>query len=371
VKKIAIILTALLTIAACGQLKSTDKIKNNENMGATIFTDNIKEYRYYFEGAGEVAINSVELKEGELTSQYSYTSGNEDRVGTNQLKLQSNGNYSGKWKTTANNGNVYGGNVWLKFNADGTANGKWTWDGMPGDYEIRIDTIKQTKMENRTYFTSFLYFKEGGKEQLKEFQEKAASLFTKYDMRIEYVLMITKKGEIGEAKNLIEQPDHIQVFSLPSIELFQQYATNPEYLELSKIRDDGLRKFNVTIGDLSDIGSLKTNSTTPINERMYALAFINFKENGKEGLMEFNKKGVESGLYEKYGMHLDEVIIPKMSKAIIGELDYETPQMILAFYLDDIKKMPAYLDDPTYKKIAPLRDNGLESYHFFMGKKIE
>jgi len=367
-----IVLAVLMMLTSCGQSKNSEKTKNMRNIGTTIFADNSKEYQYYFEGAGMVTINSVELKEGEIISKYSYTSRNEDRTGTNRLMLQGDGNYSGKWRTTANNGNIYEGNLWLKFNDDGTANGKWIWDGMPGDYEIRIDKIKQTEMENRVYFTSFLYFNEGGFEKFQEFQEKAEDLFEKYDLRMEHALNIVKKGEIGEVKNSIEQPDRINVFSLPSMELFQKMAVDDEYQELAKIRDAGLRKFNATLGGLNEMsGALKIPSNTPVKDRMYALAFINFKENGKDGLIEFSKKGVESGLYEKYGMHLDEIIIPKMSKAIIGELDYENPQMILTFYLDDIKKMPAYLDDPTYKEIAPLRDKGLESYYFFMGKKIE
>jgi len=364
-------LATLTMLGLCGQAKNTYKIKSTETMGTQLFVNNAKEYQYYFEGAGMVTINSAEQEDGELTSRYSYTSGSEERIGTNRFELQNDGTYNGKWKTTADNGNVYEGGVWLKFDADGTAAGKWTWDGMPGSYEIRIDKMEQVKTEDRAYFTTFFYFKEGGIIQLKNYQNQAANLFNRYDMRIEHTLTVVRKGQIGSVENSIEQPDQIQVFSLPSMESFQKYAADPEYLELSKIRDAGLRKFSVTIGTLNNIDNLRTCSTTPIGERMYALAFINFNDNGQSGLMEFNKQGVESGLYEKYGMHLDQVIVPKMSKAIIGELDYESPQMILVFYLDDIAKMPAYLDDPTYKEIAPLRDNSLESYRFFMGKKMK
>jgi uncharacterized protein (DUF1330 family) len=234
------------------------------------------------------------------------------------------------------------------------------------------NTIKREEMEPRVYFTSFLYFNEDGQEKFQEFQKMSTDLFEKYDLHIEHALNILKKGEIGEDKNTIEQPDRINIFSLPSMEAFQKMAADPEYQQLAKIRDAGLLKFSATLNGNNNISSsLKIGSNTPIQNRMYALAFINFKEYGKEGLMEFNKQGIEKGLYEKYGMHLEMIITPKMSKAIIGELDYETPEMIFVFYLDDITKMPAYLADPIYNELAPLRDDGLKSYHFFMGKKLE
>jgi hypothetical protein len=117
---------------------------NTDDIGAKKFCNNMQQYAYYIEGPGVVNFKSAQLKNGTLTTEYYYFSEGENRTGMSSHQLQNDGKYVGDWKTTADNSNVYEGKSWLKFNADGTASGRWTWNGMPNDYEIRIDKVKSS-----------------------------------------------------------------------------------------------------------------------------------------------------------------------------------------------------------------------------------
>lgn len=107
--------------------------------GVELFLKNHTNYSYFIEGVGAVKIDNATLKGKKLTTAYHYFSAGENRKGNSSHKLQDDGTYKGTWKTIATNGNSYQGTSQYKFNLDGTASGKWDWEGMPGNYEIRID----------------------------------------------------------------------------------------------------------------------------------------------------------------------------------------------------------------------------------------
>lgn len=136
-------LAVMLVLLSCSAFSSPD-MPNTDTVGANKFHKNLQQYAYYIEGAGVVNFTTTSLKNGKLTTEYYYFSEGENRTGISSHQLQKDGKYVGDWKTSADNGNVYEGKSWLKFNVDGTASGRWTWKGMPGDYEVRIDKIRSS-----------------------------------------------------------------------------------------------------------------------------------------------------------------------------------------------------------------------------------
>ena len=138
------IIVGIVSLTMLGTLLSKNPYSNlatPTTKGENKFLNNLQQYAYYIEGVGAVNFKTATLKDGKLTTEYYYFSEGENRTGMSSHQLQENGKYVGNWKTTADNGNVYEGKSWLRFNKDGTASGEWTWKGMPGEYEIRIDKI--------------------------------------------------------------------------------------------------------------------------------------------------------------------------------------------------------------------------------------
>ena len=131
-------LSLLGVLLSCNTF-SNSALQNTNTIGANKFQKNLQQYVYYIEGVGVVNFKTANLKNGKLTTEYYYFSEGENRTGQSSHQLQNNGKYVGNWITTADNGNIYKGKSWIKFNLNGTASGRWTWKGMPSDYEIRID----------------------------------------------------------------------------------------------------------------------------------------------------------------------------------------------------------------------------------------
>ena len=219
---------------------------------------------------------------------------------------------------------------------------------------------------NKITFVSFLYFKEGGIKKLEEFQAKADLYFKKYGIEILYQYQPISKGQIGANQNNIEQPDMIQIFTAESMANFQTYMADEDVKKLAEIRNSGLRKMNVSFGtetQTTDIISASAKNAS------HGIALVNFKDSlGYDQLIEFNQKGKSSGLFSKYGIHAENFVKIIKSMPAIGELDYQQPELIVIFGADDATKMKEYVADSAYQKLAPIRDNALNSYHFFMCK---
>ena len=215
-------------------------------------------------------------------------------------------------------------------------------------------------------FISFLYFKEGGMQNLKEFQEKANPNFKKYGIEILHQYQPLSKGQIGAIPNNIEQPDIIQIFTAESMANFQSYMADEEVKKLAEIRNSGLRKMTVSFGTETQTMDIITASA---KNALHGIALVNFKDSlGYDQLIEFNQQGQSSGLFSKYGIHAENFVKIIKSMPATGELDYQQPELIVIFGVDDASKMKDYIADSNYQKIAPIRDNALKSYHFFMCK---
>lgn len=349
------LLTTLLSVIMMNSTDPTFKI-----------IEHPEDFEWYFEGIGAVPITKVYLeKDSSFSTEYTYDFGGEKRVGKNTFHKNSSGEYQGTWKTISSNGNCYEGELTLIFNVDGTAKGKWTWKGMNGKWNINL--LKKDKMNNdKITFISFLYFKEGGKQNLEEFQEKANPYFKKYGIEILHQYQPISKGQIGDIQNNLEQPDMIQIFTAESMADFQAYLADEEVKKLAEIRNSGLRKMNVSFGS-----EIQTSDIITASEKnaLHGIALVNFKDSlGFDQIIEFNQKGQSSGLFSKYGIHAENFVKIMKSMPAIGELDYQQPELIVIFGVDDASKMKDYIADSDYQKIAPLRDNALKSYLFFMCK---
>lgn len=327
---------------------------------------NPKQFEWYFEGAGIAQINKAYLeKDGSISTEYSYESGGEKRTGKNTFHKNSSGKYVGHWKTIGNTGNQYEGELTLEVNVDGTATGNWTWKGTNGKWNIKL-LKKKTMNKNKLTFVSFLYFKEGGIQKLEEFQSKAKPYFEKYGIEILHQYQPVSKGQIGAVQNDIEQPNMVQIFTAESMESFQAYMADENVKQLAEIRNSGLTKMNVSFGPEMETEGIITASAS---NALHGVALVSFKEsNGMDQLIEFNRQGKESGLFSKYGIHSENFIKIMKSMPAIGELDYQQPEFIVIFGVDDPSKMKDYISDNEYLKLAPIRDNALKSYQFFMCK---
>ncbi|MCB0649090.1 MAG: hypothetical protein KDC49_20610 [Saprospiraceae bacterium] len=215
-------------------------------------------------------------------------------------------------------------------------------------------------------FISFLYFKEGGMHNLEEFQAKAKPYFKQYGVEILHKYHPVSKGQIGGIANQIEQPDMIQIFSTESLANFQSYLADEDVKKLAEIRNQGLRKMSVSFGSEIQAAEIITASE---KNALHGIALVNFKDSlGYERLIEFNQKGHYSGLFAKYGIHAEYFVKIMKSMSAIGDLDYQQPELIVIFGVDDAAKMKDYIADSNYQKIAPIRDNAIHSYQFFMCK---
>lgn len=215
-------------------------------------------------------------------------------------------------------------------------------------------------------FISFLYFREDGMQNLEAFQTKADPYFKKYGIEILHQYQPVSKGQIGVNQNIIEQPDMIQIFTAESMANFQSYMADEAVKKLAEIRNAGLRKMNVSFGTEIQTTDIITASA---KNALHGIALVNFKDSlGYDQIIEFNQKGQSSGLFSNYGIHAENFVKIMKSMPAIGELDYQQPELIVIFGVDDASKMKEYIADSNYQKIAPIRDNALSSYHFFMCK---
>ncbi len=217
-------------------------------------------------------------------------------------------------------------------------------------------------VKNQIIGTMFFYFGEQGRMPMDEFDAAMRSVFQKYGIKLREFKPVSK-GQIGEVMNSIEQPDLIIIFSAEDMASFQSYLNDQETLRLGKIRQLGMRKIIAIIGNATDADELLSRASTTA---LHSLALVNFKdEMGLINLVEFNRQGVQSGLFRRYGIHPEQFILPLKVIELKGEAGFETPELIVQFGMDDPSKLKDYINDPEYLRLAPLRDAHLKNYRFF------
>lgn len=216
----------------------------------------------------------------------------------------------------------------------------------------------------RFTLTMLMALQPDGAAALAAFRQAAGPLLARHDVRIERVLRIHGKGQIV-GSNDFEQPDLIQQISLPSPEAFKAYVADPEYLALAPARDAGLRRLSVCVGPSLDVSAIATPGQGEPATRLYGVGLVRFKPGGEAGLDAFNRQA--QPLFARHGMHVESMQHVMQVMTPVGTSSGLAPQRVVVFFLDDASCLPAYASDPEYRQLAPLRDNGLERYDFFLG----
>ncbi|MFS4492193.1 hypothetical protein [Maribacter sp. 2308TA10-17] len=135
-KKASIVLVFLSIFLHSCNTKAQNTMKQSE-FAETFITD-FKAYEMDIQAAGIASIPVARLSEGKtLYIEYVYASGGENRNGKMTLMLNPKSKrFEGGWKTLADNGNSYEGDMYFVFTADGQASGFYTFGG--ADYKITI-----------------------------------------------------------------------------------------------------------------------------------------------------------------------------------------------------------------------------------------
>lgn len=135
-KKVQILLILLIVILSSCNIKAQNKMEQNEFVKT--FISDFENHKMDIQSAGIANIPKATLSEqDELYIEYSYRSEGENRNGKMTLLLNSETKrFEGSWKTIADNGNVYQGDLYFVFENDGQAKGFYQFGGI--DYKIAI-----------------------------------------------------------------------------------------------------------------------------------------------------------------------------------------------------------------------------------------
>lgn len=221
---------------------------------------------------------------------------------------------------------------------------------------------------NPFMISMMIWVKPEGEKGLSEFKIKATPLFVKYGIKIERVVKIQNKGQIV-GQNLWDTPTLIQIISASSSESFQQYLQDPEYIKLAPLRDQAVEKIVASMGPSIDVSQFNPKSDSELKNRFYGVGFVKFKEAGRSGLLNFNLKAAK--VFKRHGMHVESMFDVKVSKVAVGK-DFSSfsPELVVTFFLDNQASMKDYISDPEYQSLTSIRDEGLETYDFFVGNKV-
>jgi uncharacterized protein (DUF1330 family) len=217
---------------------------------------------------------------------------------------------------------------------------------------------------SRFTLTMLVSLQPGGGAALAAFRQASGPLLARHDVRIERVIRIHGKGQIV-GSNDFEQPDLIQQISLPSAEAFKAYVADPEYQALAPARDAGIRRMTACAGPALDVSAIATPGQGEVAARLYGVGLVRFKTAGEAGLDAFNRQA--QPLFARHGMHVESMQQVMQVMTPVGTSEGLAPQRVVVFFLDDAARLPAYAADPEYRHLAPLRDDGLVRYDFFLG----
>lgn len=236
---------------------------------------------------------------------------------------------------------------------------------MTTDAQTPDSDAAQDQTETPRFTMAMLvWLKPDGVALMAEFRDRAAPLFARYDLRVERQLAIAGKSQIvGE--NRFEQPDSIQLLSFPSAAAFESYVSDPQYVAAARHWDSGVRRMTIMSGFPLDLGRLCTPGVGPAHTRLYGVGLARFLPNGESGMDAFNEQA--QGLFARHGMHLETVLKIGQVMTPIGAAEDMNPERIVVFFLDQASALKGYAADPEYLELAPLRDDGLETYDLFLG----
>ncbi|WP_282122503.1 DUF1330 domain-containing protein [Algibacter mikhailovii] len=203
---------------------------------------------------------------------------------------------------------------------------------------------------------ALMYIKDGEESRFEKYKKKGGAILKKYGGKIERIIKPTMLAE-GE----MEIPDEIHFASYPSIEAFNQFNEDPEFI---KIRNE------YAIPALKDI-SIFTSKNTNFEfkkevgdtSKTYGVALIYFNE-GEKYIKQFEDYHDEvCAIMPEFGTHFERFIAPFQSKGNI-----EQPDEIHRFYFDSMEGLQQMGTDERMQALFPKRDASLKNLYFFIGE---
>ena len=203
---------------------------------------------------------------------------------------------------------------------------------------------------------ALVYLKEGEKARFEEYKKKGGALLEKYGGKIERIIQPKMLVEGN-----LELPDEIHFASYPSIEVFNKFNEDPEFV---KIRNEYAVP---AIKDISIFTSRNTNfefkKETGDKTKTFGVALVYFN-NGEKYVKQFEEYHDEvCAIMPEFGTHFERFIAPFQSK---GNL--EKPDEIHRFYFDSMEGLQKMGTDERMKSLFPKRDASLKNLYFFIGE---
>ncbi|SEL49405.1 protein of unknown function [Aquimarina amphilecti] len=203
---------------------------------------------------------------------------------------------------------------------------------------------------------ALVYLKEGEEARFEKYKKKGGAILKKYGGKIERII---KPKMLAEGK--LEMPDEIHFASYPSIEVFNKFNEDPEFV---KIRTE------YAIPALKDI-SIFTSKNTDFQfqqdvgdkTKTYGVALIYFNEGEKykKQFEDYHDEVCE--IMPEFGTHFERFITPFQSKGSVAQ-----PDEIHRFYFDSMEGLQQMGTDERMQALFPKRDASLKNLYFFIGE---
>jgi len=222
---------------------------------------------------------------------------------------------------------------------------------------INTKHLEKVKTKNQEIVNvALIYIKDGEEARFEEYKKKGGAILEKYDGKIERIIKPTMLAE-GD----LELPNEIHFARYPSIEVFNKFNEDPEFI---KIRNE------YAIPALKDISIFTSRNTdfkfkkeTGDKRKTYGVAFIYFNE-GEQFAKQFAEYHDDvCEIMPEFGTHFERFIAPFQSKGTI-----EQPDEIHRFYFDSMEGLQQMGTDERMKALFPKRDASLKNLYFFIGE---
>lgn len=223
--------------------------------------------------------------------------------------------------------------------------------------KIQNSKNKTEKMETKNQEivnVALMYIKDGEQARFEEYKQKGGAILEKYGGKIERII---KPKMLAEGE--LEMPDEIHFARYPSIEVFNKFNEDPEFI---KIRNE------YAVPALKDI-SVFTSKNTDFEykkeigdkSKTYGVALIYFKEGKEKQFEDYHDEVCE--IMPEFGTHFERFIAPFQSKGSV-----EQPDEIHRFYFDSMEGLQQMGTDERMQALFPKRDASLKNLYFFIGE---
>lgn len=222
-----------------------------------------------------------------------------------------------------------------------------------------INSEKKEKMKTKNeeiVNVALVYLKEDEKARFEEYKKKGGAILERYGGKIE---RIVEPKMLAEGN--LELPDEIHFATYPSIEVFNKFNEDPEFV---KIRNEyampAIESISIFTSKNTDFEFKKE---TGDKTKTYGVALIYFNE-GEQYIKQFEEYHDDvCAIMPEFGTHFERFIAPFQSKGNI-----EQPDEIHRFYFDSMEGLEQMGTDERMKALFPKRDASLKNLYFFIGE---